>query len=236
MTNDTSTLQVSDDVSIALEDMDDATFDRAFIKEWNGLGLQVSESHYYLCILTGRDDPLDEDYAFKNPGLSEEQLVELKSRTGSETLVQGDFIGKIFLKIHHSEKHKIESVLDTLIKMGYNFNLQCNTQPSFGPRRGDTMFAWWMKEVRLCESIQWALDNETSRYFLLKQQNNTRNFFDLWNWESHDSKKMCKKIRALANLSVQNELTDKDNYYKWERWNDYTSWKNKQNKKRKHED
>jgi hypothetical protein len=172
----------------------------------NGFGLQVSKSHYYLCVL---------HYAWypDTVEMTEENVKEICERTGSKTLELGDCLGNPFLKIHWTEKHLIAAVFTELLRMKFTFTVRCSRSPRFSHDKGDTEFEWWMVEDRIqeeAEELYHGVKDLKSAIML------DYKIFDVWNWKTKRGKRFCRNMRRRAGLPDQNEDTDTNNYFNWD--------------------
>jgi len=203
------------DAPTELPDMDAADLKYEELLYSNGFGLQVSESHYYLCILHYAWHPHTVE-------LSEENLKEICDRTGSKTLELRDFLGNPFLKIHWTEKKLIPAVLTELLRMKFTFSVRCSRSPRFSHDKGDTEFDWWMIEDRIQEEAEdyYSGEKDISSAMILDYK-----IFDVWNWKTKRGKRFCRKMRKRAGLPDQDEATDPLNYFNWEENKDRPSHK-----------
>jgi len=208
--------------------MPEALREQALIREWNGFGLQApcggEDQHYRVCILNGIEEPGETSGRYKRTELSDAEVEQLRTASGSTTLEQAGFYRGSFFKIHWSEHDKLEAVLDGLVKLGFNFQLCLKTLPSFGSSRGDVGFKWSDIEKRLIEDAEKMLAVKHLEYIVL-EGDGYQNHFDLWNWQTTEGKEFCRRLRKLADKPDRNETGDPDNYYHWKRYCDYDQWK-----------
>lgn len=196
---------------------------QAEVRHHNGFGIQspgtgsVGET-YVLCYFRPRDDD------------KSTLVVRLREISGSTTLFHDDWIGRHYLGIHWTEYDKIEAVLTRLIELGYNFQLCCHSLPQFGPKQGDAAFAWRMVETRLMAVLLEWLTVDHLRPMVIGDQVHSlfSNCLDVWNWNTPEGKVLCQALRKARGMPIQDETTDKENYFRWKMYTDYDAWKAEQ--------
>lgn len=134
-------------------------------------------------------------------------LEEIKKEAKSETLVNDDWIGRDYLRIHWTEHNRIPLVLNTLLKRGHSFQAMTKGMPFFDAKK-DHEFSIVALEKKSMTQV-----SELLGYRLITMINDA--YLEPWNYVTEEGKAFAKSLREDPLLSHRYD-TERTNFYEWD--------------------
>ena len=182
------------------------------------------------------------DDKFSSDEMTDMELEEIKSMTGSNTLGYDDFIGRYYLHIHYSEYHLIYPVLNVMLKLGYKMQTMTCILPAFEPGVDKLVSSRGMEE-KIIEWIWWQIKSYDINHIINDENAIKSIYFDPWNYETKEGLELCEMLRkkkGLPKLVIPSggpkEIDHPDNLYKWDMFKDCDFETLQTSQKRKIED
>jgi hypothetical protein len=181
------------------------TITRADILYRNGFGIQGPDRNnigdkYVICFCS---EP------------SEKGMDLFRRESGSTTLAYDDCFGTGYIKVHWTEYNKIEAILSSLLLHGTAFNLHIKCKVPYSPEQHKA-FKWSELEANIVTTYSNIVKESWFKFEFLREESLfPSSLFDIWNWKTVEGRAFCSTLRQCAKVPVQDEKTDKCNYWNW---------------------
>lgn len=164
----------------------------------------------------------DEHFAicFCDDDMPAELVGRVMAESGAVTLVQTDFIGHGFLKIHMSDLERVPAIFTSLLANGQWFRTNNNAKVGFNPSRGDREFSDEIMERKFIEQVRAdILGNDSMRRLCAVSRRGliSSAAFKIWNYASAEGRQLCHDLRALVGKGPANPES-KNNYWNWKQF------------------
>jgi hypothetical protein len=149
--------------------------------------------------------------------LAQEQVEQIKTNSGSTTLIHDDFIGHGYLTVLWNEYNKIPTIFNTMLQLGLWFKTNNKAAAIFRPA-DDPVFSEELMEKKCIENVKEILElmpNCLHDSYYIKDA-----YLEPWNYKTDEGKEFCKYLRNKKHLDDL-PLDHKDNHYLWPIFQNY---------------